>query len=99
MPPLFGWVAASGKLPLEAWILFGLLFLWQLPHFMAIAWMYREDYHRAGYRILPGGQTNGRFVTLQTLLPLTILLPLSILPAYVKQQPLISDLLIWMNFR
>ena len=89
MPPLFGWVAASGKLPFEAWILFGLLFLWQLPHFMAIAWMYREDYYRAGYRILPGGQTNGRFVTLQTLLPLTILLPLSILPAYVKQQPLI----------
>ena len=89
MPPLFGWVAASGKLPFEAWILFGLLFLWQLPHFMAIAWMYREDYYRAGYRILPGGQTNGRFVTLQTLLPLTILLPLSILPAYANQQPLI----------
>jgi heme o synthase len=89
MPPLFGWVAASGKLPFEAWILLGLLFLWQFPHFMAIAWMYREDYDRAGYRILPSGQTNGRFVTLQTLLPLAILLPLSILPAYMKQQPLI----------
>jgi protoheme IX farnesyltransferase len=88
MPPLFGWAAVSGKLPSEAWILFGLLFLWQFPHFMAIAWMYRDDYYRAGYLVLPGGQTSSRFATLQTLLPLAILLPLSLLPTYVNQESL-----------
>src|SRR6201997_4101233 len=57
MPPLIGWAAAGGKLSLEAWALFCLLFLWQFPHFMAIAWMYREDYDRAGYCMLPHGET------------------------------------------
>ena len=53
MPPLIGWAAASGKLAFEAWILYAVLFLWQFPHFMAIAWTYRADYARAGYRVLP----------------------------------------------
>src|SRR5207253_11268125 len=53
MPPLIGWAAASGKLTFEAWTLFAVIFLWQFPHFMAIAWMYREDYDRAGYLVLP----------------------------------------------
>jgi protoheme IX farnesyltransferase len=53
MPPLIGWAGASGHLSSEAWLLYGILFLWQLPHFMAIAWMYRDDYQRAGYSILP----------------------------------------------
>ena len=54
MPPLIGWAAASGSIASgKAWILYGLLFLWQFPHFMAIAWMYREDYARAGYHIFP----------------------------------------------
>src|SRR5216684_1496805 len=55
MPPLIGWAGASGKLTFEAWTLFATLFLWQFPHFMAIAWMYREDYDRAGYLVLPKG--------------------------------------------
>jgi protoheme IX farnesyltransferase len=53
MPPLIGWAAASGRLNIEAGILYAILFLWQFPHFMAIAWMYREDYDRAGYLVLP----------------------------------------------
>ena len=53
MPPLIGWAAASGRLNVEAGILYAMLFLWQFPHFMAIAWMYREDYDRAGYLVLP----------------------------------------------
>ena len=81
MPPLIGWAAASGKLRLEAWELYAMLFLWQFPHFMAIAWMYREDYDRAGYLVLPHGQTRAGFVTLQTMLPLLALLPVSVLPA------------------
>jgi protoheme IX farnesyltransferase len=79
MPPLIGWAAASGRLTLEAWIIYAMLFLWQFPHFMAIAWMYREDYDRAGYLVLPAGQTRVGFVTLQTILPLLALLPLSLL--------------------
>src|SRR6266576_6347635 len=83
MPPLIGWAAASGRLNSEAWTLYAILFLWQFPHFMAIAWMYREDYDRAGYLVLPdNGRARDRFVNLQTLLPLLALLPLSLLPAF-----------------
>ncbi|MCY4188288.1 MAG: heme o synthase, partial [Bryobacterales bacterium] len=52
VPPLMGWAALRGSLDIEAWVLFGILFLWQFPHFYAIAWMYREDYARAGIRML-----------------------------------------------
>jgi protoheme IX farnesyltransferase len=82
MPPLIGWAAASGKLNLQAWTLYAILFLWQFPHFMAIAWMYREDYTRAGYLVLPpDDDVRGRLVNLQTVLPLLALLPLSLLPS------------------
>jgi heme o synthase len=71
LPPVMGWAAAKGSLDAGAWALFGVLFFWQLPHFLAIAWMYREDYARAGYPMLPvtdpeGGST-ARQVVLQTL--------------------------------
>ena len=83
MPPLIGWAAASGNLTLQAWTLYGLLFLWQFPHFMAIAWMYRQDYDRAGYLILPhDGSARARFVNWQTLLPLLALAPLSLLAGW-----------------
>ena len=85
MPPLIGWAAASGGLSLEAWMLYAMLFLWQFPHFMAIAWMYREDYDRAGYVVLPHGQRRAHFVTSLTILPLMALLPLSLVPATVGQ--------------
>ena len=85
MPPLIGWAAASGGLSLQAWMLYAMLFLWQFPHFMAIAWMYREDYDRAGYVVLPHGQRRAHFVTSLTILPLMALLPLSLLPATVGQ--------------
>jgi protoheme IX farnesyltransferase len=78
MPPLIGWAAASGRLNVEACLLYAILFLWQFPHFMAIAWMYREDYDRAGYRMLPKGNTRVFFVTMQTMLPLLALVPISI---------------------
>ena len=82
MPPLIGWAAASGKVSFEAWTLYAVLFLWQFPHFMAIAWMYREDYDRAGYLVLPHDvRVRAGFVNWQTLLPLSALVPLSLLPA------------------
>jgi heme o synthase len=82
MPPLIGWAAASGSIASgEAWVLYALLFLWQFPHFMAIAWMYREDYARAGYLVLPPGEQSGRFMSWQALLASLALLPVSLFPA------------------
>ena len=80
VPPLIGWTAARGRLDGEALILFGIIFLWQFPHFMSIAWMYRDDYARAGYLVLPDGPARVRVAVLQTLLPLVLLLPVSVLP-------------------
>jgi heme o synthase len=81
MPPLIGWAAASGRLSFGAWILYSALFLWQFPHFMAIAWLYREDYARAGYLVLPqDDRTRAHLVDWQTLLPLLLLAPISLLP-------------------
>lgn len=85
MPPLIGWSAATGTLRLEAWILYTVLFLWQFPHFMAIAWMYREDYDRAGYLVLRHGPARAHFLALLTLLPLLALLPFSQLAASAGQ--------------
>jgi protoheme IX farnesyltransferase len=79
MPPMIGFAAASGTLTADAWILFAILFLWQFPHFYAIAWMYREDYQRAGMRMLavvePGGESTARriFWTSIALVPLSLL--------------------------
>jgi heme o synthase len=77
MPPLIGWAAASGRLNSETWTLYAILFLWQFPHFMAIAWMYREDYDRAGYLVLPKGKARIPFLTLETLSPLLALVVIS----------------------
>jgi heme o synthase len=86
MSPLIGWAAASGKLNFQAWTLYALLFLWQFPHFMAIAWMYREDYARAGYVVLPpDDHVRVRWVNLQTVLPLLALVPLSLLPGLMGE--------------
>jgi heme o synthase len=79
MPPLIGWAAASGRLNIEAAILYVMLFLWQFPHFMAIAWMYREDYDRASYLVLPKGNARVPFVIVETLLPLLALVAISIM--------------------
>jgi len=79
-PPLIGWAGATGALDAEGWMLYAMVFLWQFPHFMAIAWMYREDYRRAGYRILPRNETIVPFVLCQAMIPLLVLVPLSVMP-------------------
>ncbi|HVF91935.1 MAG TPA: heme o synthase [Blastocatellia bacterium] len=83
MPPLIGWVGARGEVSLEALILFAILFLWQFPHFLAIAWMYREDYGRAGIKMLPVVETDGRVTGQQIIIYTLMLLPVSLLPAFV----------------
>jgi protoheme IX farnesyltransferase len=82
MPPLIGWAGVSGHLSSEAWLLYGILFLWQLPHFMAIAWMYRDDYQRAGYSVLPSADRRCAFVNWMIVLPLLVLIPLTLFPAF-----------------
>ena len=80
MPPLMGWAAARGAIGMEAWVLFAILFLWQFPHFLAIAWMYREDYGRAGIVMLPVVEPEGRVTSQQIVIYTLLLLPVSLLP-------------------
>jgi heme o synthase len=81
MPPMIGWVAASGRLDLGAWLLFAILFFWQFPHFHAIAWMYREDYARAGILMLPVVDREGSRTFRQILVAAVALIGVSLLPA------------------
>jgi protoheme IX farnesyltransferase len=81
MPPMIGYAAAAGSLTLEAWTLFAILFLWQFPHFYSIAWMYREDYARAGIRMLPVVEPSGRSTARQIVICGLALIPVSLIPS------------------
>ena len=81
IPPMMGWTAATNTLSIEAWVLFGILFFWQMPHFLAIAWMYRDDYEKGLQPMLPVHDPNGSATARQMLLYSTGLLPVSLLPA------------------
>jgi protoheme IX farnesyltransferase len=81
IPPMIGWVAATGTLDRGAWLLFAILFLWQFPHFYAIAWMYREDYARAGILMLPVVDREGTRTFRQIILTAIALVGVSLLPA------------------
>ena len=89
MPPLIGFAGAAGTLTPEAWVLFAILFLWQFPHFYAIAWMYREDYSRAGIRMLPVVEPDGASTARQILLFSLVLIPISLLPTYLSMTGLL----------
>jgi protoheme IX farnesyltransferase len=81
VPPLIGWAAARGSISVDAWILYAVLFLWQFPHFDAIAWMYREDYGRAGIKMLPVVDREGKRTFREILWTAALLVPVSLLPA------------------
>jgi heme o synthase len=83
IPPLMGWTAATNELALGGFIAFGILFLWQLPHFMAISWMYRDDYARGGFAMLSVRDTGGAAVARQAIGYTLALIPVSIAPALV----------------
>ena len=83
VPPLIGWAAARGSLDRDAWLLFAILFFWQFPHFYSIAWMYREDYARAGIRMLPVVDPTGARTFRQIVGYAAVLIPVSLLPAVV----------------
>ena len=80
LPPLMGWTAARGELSREGWALFAILAFWQLPHFLAIAWMYREEYEKAGFKMLPGIDPEGHRTGRQAVSHTLGLLPVSLFP-------------------
>ena len=83
MPPLIGYAAAAGHLNAQAWILYGILFLWQFPHFLSIAWIYREDYRRGGIVMLPAVRPDGVETARRILIASLLLIPLSLAPGFV----------------
>lgn len=78
LPPVMGWTAARGSLDVEAAILFGILFVWQVPHFLALAWLYRDDYERGGYRMLPSVDRDGRLTGALALVYSLALIPIAL---------------------
>ncbi|MDX2111824.1 MAG: heme o synthase [Verrucomicrobiota bacterium] len=104
IPPMIGWVAAHNTLGAEAWYLFGILFAWQVSHFMAISWNYREDYKRGGFRMLSLDDATGRRSGLRAVLWAAILLAITLVPIaagwtgwiYLIGAPVVS---LWMLIR
>jgi protoheme IX farnesyltransferase len=107
LPPLMGWAAVRGEVDPLGWTLFAILFFWQMPHFMAIAWMYREDYEKAGFVMMPsvpgGGPRTGRqaishtvFLIIASLMPFTMKLAGAV---YVSGAVLLGGLFLWAAMR
>jgi heme o synthase len=80
LPCLIGWVAAMDNFAIEGWVLFGIQFLWQFPHFWAIAWLAHEDYTNAGFKLLPGAKGPTRFTAIQTIMYSALMIPIGVLP-------------------
>jgi protoheme IX farnesyltransferase len=89
MPPLMGWTAATNEITIGAWILFAILFLWQFPHFFAIAWMYRDQYERAGILMLPVVEPEGNLTARQIILFTLMLIPISLAPFFFAMSGLV----------
>lgn len=83
LPPLLGWIAATGEISYEAMIIFGIQFIWQFPHFWAIAWVADDDYKKAGFKLLPSGGGKDHNTAIQIMTYTLFLLPLGLLPAWV----------------
>ena len=94
LPPLIGWVSATGTFSVEAFSLFVIQFMWQFPHFWAIAWVSWDDYLKAGYRLLPSKEGRNRFSALQNILFIIVLIPASLLPAFLGMTEMISSIIV-----
>lgn len=84
VPPMVGWTAATGRIDAGAWILFLILFLWQHPHFYALAWIYREDYEKGGFKMLPVVDPDGKSTLRHSLVTVILLVPISLWPTFVR---------------
>lgn len=104
LPAVIGWVAATGRWSIEAWVLFGIVFMWQMPHFLAIAWIYRDDYTRAGIPLLPVLEPDGASTGRQAVLYAAALVPMSLMPtlvglagpAYLSGALVLAAVLLWL---
>ena len=83
LPPMIGWAAARNGISVESWALFGILFCWQIPHFLSLAWMYKKDYARAGFRMLSVDDDDGKKTTRQIVVFTVILIPATLLSSYL----------------
>ena len=83
LPPVIGWAASRGSIGLEAWVLFAIVFFWQMPHVLAVSWLYREDYARGGIRVLPVEDPDGRSTAFQMVNYAAALVPVSLMPTVV----------------
>jgi heme o synthase len=90
LPCLIGWVAGTNALSEGGWVLFGILFLWQFPHFWAIAWVAHRDYEKAGFKLLPGTGGPTKFTALQTVIYSMLMLPVGMLPLYFHISGMLS---------
>jgi len=84
LPCLIGWVAGTGRFGTGGWILFGIQFLWQFPHFWAIAWVAHKDYEKAGFKLLPGREGPTKFTALQSVIYSMLMIPIGMLPFYFQ---------------
>lgn len=101
LPPVIGWTAMTGSFATEAYVLFLVVFLWQMPHFLALGWMYREDYAAGGYRLLPSVDSTGKITARIILVYTCVLLPASVLPMVLGLAGwtfLILDVIAWLAF-
>jgi protoheme IX farnesyltransferase len=107
LPPVIGWTAARGHADFGSWVLFAIMFLWQMPHFLAISWLYREDYKRAGFVMLTGSDPDCRVTGRQALIYTIGLASVSLLPAvlqlttfwYLPIAAMTGGYFVWMAFR
>jgi len=106
LPPLIGWAAATDTLSLAGWSLFGIVFFWQMPHFLAIAWMHRDDYAKAGMPLLPVIEPSGRSTGRQAVLYAAAMIPVSLLPTllglagprYLITAIVLGAIVLWLSF-
>ena len=90
LPCLIGWVAGTGEFSAGGWVLFGIQFLWQFPHFWAIAWVAHKDYEKAGFKLLPGKEGPTKFTALQGIIYSMLMIPVGMLPFYFKISGMVS---------
>ncbi len=93
LPPLIGYVAATNRLDHVALLMFGIQFMWQFPHFWAIAWVAFDDYMRAGYKLLPSSEGRTKYSALQIIISIILLIPISLLPYYLGTTGIVSGMI------
>ncbi len=96
LPCLIGWVAATGEFSAGGWILFGIQFLWQFPHFWAIAWVAHEDYSKAGFKLLPSDRGPTKFTAVQGIIYSMLMIPIGLLPYFYGMSGIVSMWIILM---